>query len=121
MLITGKIRKRFMQLPDCELMSTGSAEQETELTTCFKLSICSSYLLKSSPYFVITGQQGTPYLQTRSSNGRKLAPSPAGGSRGVGQGTGSGQRMVNTKALREVLLFNMFNPSWKNLLSLQLC
>lgn len=89
MLITGKIQKRFMQLPDCELMSTGSAEQETELTTCFKLSMCSSYLLKSRPYFVITGQQGTPYLQTRSSKSRKLAPSLAGGSRREDQGTGS--------------------------------
>jgi len=102
-----------MQLPDCELMSTGSAEQEKELTACFKLSMCSSYWLKSRPYFVILGQQGTPYLQTGSSNGRKLAPSPAGGSRGAGRGTGSSQRMLNTKALQETLLFNTSNPAWK--------
>lgn len=63
-LITGKIQKRFTQQPDCELMSTGHAEQEAELTTCFKLSMWSSYLLKSRLYFVIIRQPETLNLQT---------------------------------------------------------
>lgn len=45
-------------------MSTGHAEQEAELTTCFKLSMWSSYLLKSRLYFVIIRQPETLNLQT---------------------------------------------------------
>lgn len=45
-------------------MSTGPAEQEAELTTCFKLSMWSSYLLKPRLYFVIIQQPETLHLQT---------------------------------------------------------